>query len=206
MPFIRIGIACMLWGIGLLNVLCAQQFFTAFSAFRVEVSKVRLEWQITAGTDYELLSVERSTDTLIWEVLNVQPGARADGQRQSYTNGSPFIGKSFYRLRIEKNGASFYSPVKALFVTPLPQIETTLYPNPSVDWVIVAYNGGGDSYLLFRVLTLSGNVMEERLLDNRNVLGSIRLDVSDWAPGGYLMEISGEYDVSYKLLWVRDDR
>ena len=103
-----------------------------FTAKPSENDHVKLEWATASEENNDYFTIERSENSIEWEVVTTLNGKGSDNQRNEYysIDDRPYPGISYYRLKqTDFDGTFTYSPIKSV------QIELTqkinIYPNPS---------------------------------------------------------------------------
>lgn len=161
------------------------------SAFTVKQQNgnALLQWTTASEQSNNGFEIQRSTDGINWEKISFSYSKAIDGNsntvlRYDYTDGFPFAGTNYYRLKqMATNGASEYSNIVMLNfgsnVTPV-----HVYPNP-VKSVLNIETKGNDRIVIVNAV---GQVMLNKTISE---VASIQtVDCSGWAKGIYFVRIT----------------
>ncbi|MFD2933372.1 CotH kinase family protein [Spirosoma flavum] len=97
-------------------------------------TSVLLEWSANCSDIYSF-DIERSTDSLNWNLLNTYPIISNDSTtcQYTFTDINPSVGKAYYRLKVaDKESAISYSSVQQVKIdlTALKSNAVQVFPNP----------------------------------------------------------------------------
>ncbi len=152
-----------------------------FSAAK-ENQAVVLQWITTEEVNADYFELEHSPDARSWRAMT-RLSAKGAG-RYTYTDGNPFSGNNYYRLRITDLDGSFaYSDIRTVN-TGSSYSNLAVYPNPAVDYIFVSPSS-----------TLSFSNLELFDISGRKVVGyseslNGRLDVRNLPSGVYFVKIT----------------
>ena len=127
---------------------------------------VKLNWATSFEENFDYFTLERSSDgrsfteyTRIFSKTDYSTQVKT----YSYTDEMPFPGRSYYRLKsTDFDGTSDYHGVVSTNLEDL-EPDILIYANPSVrGQVTVSFNGDRNS--TFRVLDITGKIIEDGLL------------------------------------------
>jgi len=164
-----------------------------------------LTWSTASETNSSHFVVERSPDR-----QGYQPIGRIDAaghathvSRYHFRDEAlPRSDRLYYRLRqVDLDGSSHYSQVVE-WVAPQPSKGLTLraFPNPAQDRFTLGLDGQGPHDI--RVLTPQGQTV---LQVQHHLQGPTQLavDAAQWAPGLYLVQVSGPQGQASAGIWVQ---
>lgn len=159
--------------------------------FRVlsnSAGEVDIVWQTATETDNDFFTIERSQNTVDWEVVTIIPGAGNSTEVQSYqeVDPSPYRGQSYYRLKqTDFDGQHEYFAWESVSLehTPLPELWT--YPNPTGGLV----NVFSDSRLSedFKVYSTTGIDVTSRTVSRLVSENHLTVDLSTLEAGVYII-------------------
>ncbi|MHA4806791.1 beta strand repeat-containing protein [Flavitalea flava] len=189
----------------------------SFTAMAVN-SGVNLQWISAGETTGDYFTIQRAGDNGVWEDLqridatgataatnaaDVSDKAPA-GMNYSAFDPSPLSGKSYYRLKTtDRNGVISYSVINTInFSGKIAGI--TVYPNPSVNYLIIQFSTGlGQAGIARYELSLI-NEAGQRIVAFTSVNESSRqLDVSNYKAGIYFLQISGAGQMETRKIMIR---
>lgn len=104
---------------------------TEFNAKRLN-QNVALGWSTSSEQNSDYFVVQHSTDIKVWKTIDIVDGAGNSNSNQSYFSRhlNPSAGTNYYRLmQVDKDGAYYYSPVRAVEAASNERIQ--VYPNPA---------------------------------------------------------------------------
>lgn len=134
-----------------------------FEAYRIDKNNVQLDWATESETDNLGFEIERMLDTETeFRKIAWIDGVENSTQVKHYTTNdlNSHHGISYYRLKqIDANGASLYSPVRAVEGH---QLNGTIriYPVPTNDVLTVDFNNWKQSDIVhLRVIDAQGRVL-----------------------------------------------
>jgi hypothetical protein len=159
-----------------------------FEAVLKNNSKVDLSWSIATNKNINSFFIERSSDGLKWETLDLVIDLKSNNGVQHYTqiDNAPLKELSYYRLKIkEVNGLFTYSTARVIELkTNLPSIS--IYPNPAqgVFYITSSESIDGLQYNVYDAIGKRIQITSE--LVNANQL---RLSTSNLAKGLYFISV-----------------
>ncbi len=158
----------------------------SFDAIQKE-NFVELIWQTASETNNDFFTIEKSTNTKDWTILDTIDGAGNSNSVINYRTNDmePFTGISYYRLRqTDFDGSYSYSVNRVVnFITDL-SINPILYPNPTTNNVIIT---GIESPFNLKIFSASGKLIFN---ETKNTGQSIAL--GNYAKGLYFVLIEQE--------------
>lgn len=162
-------------------------FFTAQPAGD---GSVALEWATASEWDNAYFEVERSADMQEWSRVAFEEAVGHSLALIHYATSDPrpLAGTNYYRLRqTDLDGTSSVSPVVAVELGKPNDLQVMVHPNPSPGPVFLSATGLPDQPLKVRIMDDAGRVVEQRVLRMHGG-GSVPLDLSQLAPGSYLLQ------------------
>jgi hypothetical protein len=167
----------------------------SFSAEVINNSEVRLNWATASETGNSHFTVERSNDGNNFENIAVLTGAGDSRSelRYQHTDQKPVSGRNLYRLKqTDFSGEFEYSELVSVFVSSeLKENQYTIFPNPVSENQLLKlqYQANSKQILYIKVLSISGQVIEEMTSTIEVGNGEIELDVSKWRKGLNILRI-----------------
>mgnify|MGYP000845519446 FL=1 len=155
---------------------------------------VHLNWTTASELNNDYFTVERSQDGEKFETIEVIPGAGTSTVASKYSaeDRSPFIGKSYYRLRqTDYDGRTSISKIILVEVLKRNTGVVALYPNPinNTNTLTVVYVGNELEEIVINVTDVSGKILHRK---HNNVKGGenfIPLLTEFQSSGVYLIEV-----------------
>ncbi len=108
-----------------------------FNAEIINKQSVLTTWETATELNNDFFTVEKSTNSLDWEIVGIIKGGGTTTQRlkYNYTDYLPYQGISYYRLKqTDFNGDFKYSSMQSI-VMEIPD-EISVFPNPSTIHVL----------------------------------------------------------------------
>jgi hypothetical protein len=165
---------------------------SAFDAI-LDNAAVELTWTTGMELNAAHFSIERSTNAgASWTSLGTvkATGFSSLPVNYQFTDGSPVSGTDQYRLQsVDMDGKFTYSDVKVVRVGVISKVR--VFPNPARDNVNITLGEGNTSFSgSVRILSLSGQVIAEKVFSNTAGGTTISMSVGGYAPGNYLVLVS----------------
>jgi hypothetical protein len=89
-------------------------------------------------------------------------------------------------------GSDIFSDSKAI----------SIYPNPGIDMVSLNFSGFSDVAIV-RIIEVSGRTVSEFMMGKSSAMGTIQINVSDYSPGVYIVEVSDGSNIHTERLIVQ---
>ncbi|MFZ1808565.1 MAG: T9SS type A sorting domain-containing protein, partial [Cyclobacteriaceae bacterium] len=155
---------------------------------------VYLNWTTASELNNDFFSVERSQDGERFETIEVIPGAGTSTVTNKYNSEdrSPFIGKSYYRLRqTDYDGKTSISKIILVEVLERNTGVVALYPNPinNTNTLTVVYIGNKSEEIVINVTDISGKILHRKPVEVNSGENFIPLLTEFQSSGVYLIEI-----------------
>jgi Peptidase family M1 domain/Secretion system C-terminal sorting domain/Peptidase M1 N-terminal domain len=168
--------------------------FTGVS--RGNVNELNLE--ITKTPELREVTLEKSRDGNSFEVAGtmVNNGGNTNSTSYNYFDNSPYAGTTYYRAKFNNvDGSVVYSTVISI-ATQQKGAQLLVAPNPAVNFVnIQVPQGGVNEKWKLRIMDMKGAVVFETNNANNNS-NALRLNVSDWQSGVYIVRLDKENGVT----------
>lgn len=174
-------------------------------------TEVEVTWTTSSELNNDFFTIERSRDGRDYEIAGVVEGAgnSEESLSYSYTDDSPFSGRSYYRLKQTDYDGKFeyFAPVMVEQDNVVTEnIQLTVYPNPSLNQVItVVVEGLADgSEARVAMMDLQGNaVFTEDVASNGVGNVEVKIDPSSISGGNYLVVVTTAADKYTKQVILR---
>jgi type IX secretion system substrate protein len=157
-------------------------------------SVVDLTWTTDMEINSDHFTIERSTNAgTSWSPIGTvsAQGFSSLPVNYSFTDGSPVSGADQYRLEsVDRDGKFTYSDIKVVRVGVISKV--TVFPNPARDNVNITLGEGNASFSgSVRILSLSGQLLAEKIVSNTAGGSTISMSVGGYTPGNYLVLVTG---------------
>lgn len=165
-----------------------------FTGFPVE-DQVKLVWETSTEFNNDYYVVERSKDGQNFEFVSTVDAIGFSNNVTPYFtfDPKPYKGISYYRLKqVDLDGRFTYSKVIDVEFgeeNNLPLVQ--IYPNPTNNYLQVAYNSADAPKVFFQMFDATGRLVMENKLDVMLGSGRFSLDVSRLAQGSYFLNFKG---------------
>jgi hypothetical protein len=137
---------------------------------------VLLIWETVSEFNNDHFTIERSTNGKTFEELTQVKG-KGNSERSvkyQFTDFFPHPGSSYYRLKQTDHDGSFsYSRIRSVVITDLPNY-LSVYPNPTTDYLNIDAHGMKSENLSFRIVDVSGKLLESQVLTEKKSSIDIR--------------------------------
>lgn len=178
-----------------------------FSA-KIEFNKVKLSWSTSSEKWISYFTIEKTKDFLTYETVIVMNGSGNSNSIIEYEtiDNNPFLGKSYYRLKLTDFSGDFiysgFADVEILNELPL---TMDVYSNPSSgDSVNLLLNSVTNQEVLVVVYDISGKENYSKvLITNTNGENIYAIDsASKLLPGVYYITATSQQNIYSKRLIV----
>jgi hypothetical protein len=149
---------------------------------------VNLTWSTFSELNFSHFVIERSGDQSTWSSIGTVQGQNSPtGANYSYTDNAPLHGNNYYRLKaVDIDNKYAFSDIQHVRTAILTGLR--FGPNPAVNQLGVSFGSNISSNVFLRLISLSGQVMQEKQL--QNVSGStVLLPVQDFPSGVYILQV-----------------
>jgi len=171
----------------------------SFEGQLTQVQTVDLNWKTVSEINNDYFTLERSSDGIQFEVLQIVDavGNTSGVTSYQYTDLQPFDGVSFYRLKqTDINGKSTYSKIITMVRSGLSMHALAVFPNPSNGLVTIQTVQATDAYITIR--DIQGKVVfESEVTQDR-----MSIDLTGIENGLYIITLQNG-DVSNILKFVK---
>lgn len=169
----------------------------------------KLQWATATETNSDFYLVERSVDSKAFERLGQVAAVGNSTSRSDYSFTDLGVLKSghskvYYRLKqIDQDGAINDSPIIELTLDGLAQLfEIDAYPNPTDELINFRYLQGKVGNVQIAVFNTQGQLVWRRKLNDASTKGEVKLNISSWASGTYLVRMTNE-NASSDFKWIK---
>jgi hypothetical protein len=167
-----------------------------FVDFRAELlsEKVLVSWSTSFEQNASHFEVERSTNGRDFTKIGV---VKAKGNSSiltnySYTDASPVLGVSYYRLRQVDIDNRFVYTKTVIIRNEARSKAFTVWPNPVLDNVNVTLQSDKNQNLNLRVVDYSGRVVRSQVVNANRGVNQITVNMSSLTRGMYVIQVIGE--------------
>ncbi|MFK7922229.1 MAG: T9SS type A sorting domain-containing protein, partial [Bacteroidia bacterium] len=168
-----------------------------------------LQWATATESNSDFYLVERSVDSKAFERLGQIDAVGNSTSRSNYSFTDLGVLKSgndkvYYRLKqIDQDGTIDNSPIIELTLDGLAQLfEISAYPNPADDLINFRYLQGEVGNVQIAVFNTQGQLVWRRKLNATSTKGEVKLNISSWASGTYLVRMTNE-NASSDFKWIK---
>ncbi|MES2762655.1 MAG: T9SS type A sorting domain-containing protein [Bacteroidota bacterium] len=163
-------------------------------------NNVLLEWGTASENGNDYFSIERSSDAVNWELIQIIKGAGNSNTLNNYSFSDPIVSTqiSYYRLK-ETDYDLTYKYFDMIDVAPCktkPESDALIiYPNPSEGIIYLSFEGDVNSLQSIEVVNMLGNIVyySTNFTD--------RLDLSEYTAGVYFVCLkSNEKSIIEKVI------
>ncbi len=159
----------------------------SFSAIAVG-SNALLEWQTASEINNDFFEVQRSTDAINWEFVDIVEGHGNSDEIHYYDCIDKHLQPNTYYYRLKQfdyDGSYEFSNVEAVIIKGNESSKISISPNPAHIMSKLVIDGLGEDITDLRLLDYNGRVVANIILDN----GFIDLSCYDLHPGMYLIQV-----------------
>lgn len=159
---------------------------------------VVIEWATQKEHQNDYFLIERSTDSVYWDVIGEVGGSGNSSDTVQYTflDREPLTGKSLYRLKqISTTGDYSYPAIKSIVVnredSGLQILSAT--PNPFVDHFTISFQNSSESEVKITLFTQEGEVLLHEIIHAQQGRNEYTLNASTPLPDGlYVVSMLGK--------------
>lgn len=144
-----------------------------------------IKWTTASEKNNAFFELYKSEDAINWQKMYTTKGQGTKATETHYSFNDVDKKSSYYRLKdIDESGTENWSNIIATSCSDNVSLETTLYPNPAVEYVIIETTFEENSN--YRIMDLNG--ME--LLFGKIISEKTMVPVKDLLSGVYIIEIN----------------
>ncbi len=193
-----------------------NEYQVSFSPLPIELTdfkaalngpSVLLQWQTASEQNNDGFELQRSPSGKEWQPLAFVQGAGTTftEQRYTYTDGQPFPGLNYYRLKqMDYDGKFEYSKVISMEMA-AGQGRFQLFPNPATDRVTLSLPSNGFAETTLTILDLLGRqLLKQKILPGPGS-GQVDISLSEIPTGIYLLRMEIGREVWQERLVVAHD-
>lgn len=163
---------------------------------------IYLSWSTAMETNSDHFDVERSRDASQWQGIGTvaAKGFSSSEADYSFTDGSPYGGVNYYRLKmVDKDGKFKYSPVAAVRGSFTKGFG--IFPNPANSFVNISFGSDINGHMNIRMINQSGQLLLQKDIKQANNI-TVSLPVSNYPQGIYMVRLTGDDGKSQTLRFV----
>ncbi|PWT74426.1 MAG: hypothetical protein C5B59_11130 [Bacteroidetes bacterium] len=163
---------------------------------------INLSWATSMEINSDHFDVERSRDAASWQAIGTvaAKGFSSVEADYSFTDGSPFSGVNYYRLKmVDKDGAFKYSPVAAVRGSVSQGLR--LFPNPASSFVNISFGNDVNGHMNIRMINQFGQLLMEKNITQANNM-TVSLQVGSFAQGIYMVQLKDDNGNSQTLRFL----
>jgi len=159
---------------------------------------IDIKWATATETNNNFFTVEKSSDGVSWQILQIVPTAGNGSTQNNYhvIDTNPFDGVSYYRLKqTDNNGKDEYYTVVTVNCMSNNAASAVFYPNLFTNSINIAFSNISAPEALVQVFDVVGKLIKTKNFINiQDGRGSVTLDMSDVSSGVYFVKfIAGDF-------------
>lgn len=160
--------------------------FLSFTGKLNNDNTIGLKWDVAVDNDHSYFEIEKSADRNAFRSIGRENGR---GNSFTFTDGSPFIGNNFYRIKaVGIDGKTTYSNVVNVVYNPALHFLQT-YPNPVNDMLNVRLKMNNREPITIQIGDLSGRVVRTIAILADNSLRTYEISTKDLSPNMYTLRL-----------------
>ena len=160
-----------------------------FNAAMNSNKTVDLSWTTEMEQNSSHFNVLRSADGTNWSTIGVvqAKGNSSTVSNYSFEDQNPLSGVNYYRLQmVDLDGKYGYSEVKVVKSSLINGLS--VFPNPAKDYINVSV-GGSTSSLTIRLINQTGQILQEKVVNNTSS-SVISMAVYSYPQGNYYLQVT----------------
>ncbi len=157
---------------------------------------IELSWQTASETNNDYFSIQRSTDAHHFETIKTVPGQGNSNNVQSYVtlDESPYRKTSYYRLKqTDFDGSSSFSEIISVERCNDDGLTITFGENPVNTQLSLQISTPVSDNISLIIYDVFGRMLLRENRDLSEGLNLVKLDVSTFASGPYILTLRSEY-------------
>ncbi|MDQ6812213.1 MAG: C25 family cysteine peptidase [Bacteroidota bacterium] len=163
----------------------------------VQNSNVKTTWSASSEINAKEYEVQHSINGIDFKKVGVVASLHTSADAvtdYAFVHINVPAGKNYYRLKIiDNDGFSKFSPVRLVTLTNT--VSINVYPNPVKDVLNIRVTRTDNKASDLRLINAFGQQLWQRKLN-----GTMRLNMSNWPYGNYILQVNEETGVtSYKI-------
>lgn len=169
--------------------------FVSFDASILDDNSIKLDWTTASEVNNDYFQVMRSVDGNMWEIIGQVDGVGNSDELNSYEayDFVPVEGIVYYQLKqVDFNGTYAFSEVLEVEIGFDEALHVNPFPNPIQDQLnLVISSQLINVPMRLQVFDGTGKVIKEEFLPASEAFSrQVALDMSDAAPGLYLVKVN----------------
>jgi len=167
----------------------------SFTAQAVKNDEAQLEWTTVTETNTKQFTILRSKNGGAFDSIGVvaAAGNSTAELNYSFTDATPFAGINYYRLKMQDlDGTATYSNVEPVLITVGVSQPLSVYPNPAVSAVTVAFTSAVGGKYTVQLTDLTGKEIQRISGVSSAGINTVQLNVQQYAKGTYLITLIDE--------------
>jgi lysophospholipase L1-like esterase len=186
------------------NILASTQPPFALEGFsaNLENRAVLLNWIVVHQPNAMEFTVERSSDSLSYSAIYSKSATTGDSATYTWTDPSPFSGRSFYRLQMNQAGTESYS--KTVSVVNIPKsFRIAKMLNDGHSLLTLQILTEEDQLMALTVVNSAGNQVLGETFTAQAPLSSKSLPLANLPAGVYFLRIASARNDSQTISFVK---
>lgn len=165
---------------------------------KIKNNTIQVNWLTETETNNDYFLLERSNDGMNYSLLTKMLSKGNAGFSYTYTDYSPLVGTSYYRLtQVDKDGTKVTFDPKAVNLSLENQVSASIYPNPAIGGKITI-ELTRNNFTKLELVNLQGQVIKTLSIGTAELEKA--LDISSYASGIYFVRLSNGVKVLNKKI------
>lgn len=150
---------------------------------------VRLNWDVTTGSEYSHYIVEKSADGQFFQVVD-QVDSNPNNTKYNFNDHKPFQGTSYYRIKLFDFSGNFtVSDMVEIRFSLWPSGQYQVYPNPATDKINIMAGLPESTEARLKVVDVQGRTVKMQNISIPAGLDFYDMNISDLIPGLYILVV-----------------
>ncbi len=149
-----------------------------------------LDWQTVNEKEAQHFEIEQSSDGKTFAFIGIVDARNKQNSKESYsfTDKNPFIGTTYYRLKmVDKNAAFRYSPIESINLEG--KMTVNVYPNPTNVQLNIDVDFSQADKLDITLSDVSGRLIKQYTRSTVKGKNNIVIDTNDVPSGFYFLTL-----------------